>query len=113
MARSLAAFVLCLVLGIALYPALIGMLVRLHAGQRVPAYGPRSHLVKAGTPTMGGLLFCALAVIAWLAFDRGRAGFLIVFALVAGAGLGALDDIANDGEPSVWKGLLNESPCRD
>jgi phospho-N-acetylmuramoyl-pentapeptide-transferase len=95
MTRSLAAFVLCLVLGIALYPALIGMLVRLHAGQRVQAYGPRSHLVKAGTPTMGGLLFSALAVIAWLALDRGRAGFLIVFALVAGAGLGALDDVAN------------------
>jgi phospho-N-acetylmuramoyl-pentapeptide-transferase len=34
-------------------------------------------------------------VLVWLLLDRSRAGFLIVFALVSGAGLGILDDIAN------------------
>ena len=95
MSRSLAAFALTLVLGVVLYPAMIGLLARWRAGQRVQAYGPATHLLKAGTPTMGGLLFCGLAVLTWLGLDRSRAGFLIVFAVVAGAGLGVLDDVAN------------------
>ena len=95
MRASLAAFVLCIVLGALLYPLVIGALAHAHAGQRIQAYGPSTHRVKAGTPTMGGVLFCALAVLAWVIFDHSRAGFVIVFALVAGAGLGVLDDLAN------------------
>jgi phospho-N-acetylmuramoyl-pentapeptide-transferase len=44
---------------------------------------------------MGGILFCALAFVAWLAFDHSRSGFVLAFALLAGAGLGVLDDLAN------------------
>jgi phospho-N-acetylmuramoyl-pentapeptide-transferase len=95
MSRSFAAFGMCLVGGIFLYPALIGRLARWHAGQQVQDYSPRSHAVKAGTPTMGGILFCALAVVAWLALDRSRTGFLVVFALCAGGAVGLLDDLAN------------------
>jgi phospho-N-acetylmuramoyl-pentapeptide-transferase len=92
-----AAVVLVLAFGAAvvLYPWLTTQLARRGAGQRVASYGPTSHLVKQGTPTMGGLLFCAVAVAAWLAFDRSRSGFVIVFALAAGAVLGLLDDRAN------------------
>src|ERR1019366_8094300 len=61
------------------------------ARQRVQAYNPQSHMIKAGTPTMGGLLFCAIAVVAWLVFDRSRLGFVVVFALGAG---GLLDGLA-------------------
>lgn len=95
MLRSLAAFAACLVAGITLYPAVVGALAAHRAGQRVQAYGPSSHLVKAGTPTMGGLLFCALAVVTWMLLDHSRAGFLIAFAVTGGATLGVLDDIAN------------------
>ncbi|HZS13505.1 MAG TPA: phospho-N-acetylmuramoyl-pentapeptide-transferase [Candidatus Dormibacteraeota bacterium] len=95
MKTSLGAFVLCLVLGAVLYPVVIGALARAHAGQRVQAYAPSTHRVKASTPTMGGILFCALAVLAWLFFDRSRSGFVLAFALIAGAGLGVLDDLAN------------------
>ncbi|MDN5346811.1 MAG: phospho-N-acetylmuramoyl-pentapeptide-transferase [Clostridia bacterium] len=38
------------------WPGII-LLTRLRAGQNVRSDGPRSHLAKAGTPTMGGLLF--------------------------------------------------------
>ncbi|TMC47945.1 MAG: phospho-N-acetylmuramoyl-pentapeptide-transferase [Chloroflexi bacterium] len=93
--RSFAAFLLCLVAGLALYPALIGMLARQRAGQRISGYGPATHLVKAGTPTMGGLLFCLLAAITWLLLDHSRAGFVVVFAVLAGGGLGLLDDLDN------------------
>jgi phospho-N-acetylmuramoyl-pentapeptide-transferase len=95
MKGSLGAFALCLVAGVLLYPVVIGALAHAHAGQRIQTYGPATHRVKAGTPTMGGVLFCALAFLAWLVFDHSRAGFVLAFALAAGAGLGVLDDIAN------------------
>jgi phospho-N-acetylmuramoyl-pentapeptide-transferase len=93
--RPALAFAGSLVVGLLLYPALIATLARLRAGQRVQSYGPATHLVKAGTPTMGGILFCALPVASWLLLDHGRAGFLVVFALVGGAAIGVVDDIAN------------------
>ena len=95
MIRSAAAFVLCLVAGVAFYPMVIGALARARAGQRIQAYNPATHLVKAGTPTMGGLFFCLLAVVAWAVLDHTRAGFVIAFAVAAGAALGVLDDVAN------------------
>jgi phospho-N-acetylmuramoyl-pentapeptide-transferase len=81
--------------GMALYPWLTTQLARSGAGQRVQTYNPSSHMVKMGTPTMGGVLFCAIAVLAWLAFDRSRVGFVAVFALGAGAAVGLLDDRDN------------------
>ncbi|MFN2569401.1 MAG: phospho-N-acetylmuramoyl-pentapeptide-transferase [Candidatus Dormibacteria bacterium] len=95
MRHAAGAFALTLATGLALYPAFISLLARLRAGQRVAAYGPGSHAVKEGTATMGGLLFCALAVLVWLLFDRSRSGFVAVFALSAGASVGLLDDLAN------------------
>jgi phospho-N-acetylmuramoyl-pentapeptide-transferase len=87
--------VLAFAAGMALYPWLTTQLARGGAGQRVQAYNPSSHMVKMGTPTMGGILFCVIAVVAWLAFDRSRVGFVAVFALGAGATLGLLDDRDN------------------
>jgi phospho-N-acetylmuramoyl-pentapeptide-transferase len=81
--------------GLALYPWLTTQLARGGARQRVQTYNPSSHMVKMGTPTMGGILFCVIAVVAWLAFDRSRVGFVAVFALGAGATLGLLDDRDN------------------
>lgn len=95
MSRSLIAFAICLWGGIALYPALIGRLARAGARQRVQSYNPDTHRIKTGTPTMGGMLFCILAIVAWLILDRSRAGFLVAFALVGGGLLGILDDVAN------------------
>ena len=95
MTRVLITAAACFVAGVALYPALITLLHRLGAGQMVQRYMPASHRAKAGTPTMGGLLFCLMGVAAWLAADRSLAGFVAVFALVGGAVVGALDDVAN------------------
>jgi len=73
---------LCFVAGVVLYPILLTVLVRFGAGQKVQRYNPTSHRIKAGTPTMGGILFCLLTVVAWLVFDRSRAGFIVIYALV-------------------------------
>jgi phospho-N-acetylmuramoyl-pentapeptide-transferase len=101
---------LAFVAGVVLYPAFIGLLVRLGARQHVASYSPASHRAKEGTPTLGGALFCLIAIVAFLAVDRSRSGFLIVFALLAGAIAGGLDDVINISDISrlgltVWQKL--------
>lgn len=93
--HALGAAAIGVVGGVLLYPLLIGALARAGTRQRVQDYNPLSHRVKQGTPTMGGLLFVALALVAWLVLDRSRAGFVLFFALGAGALLGFIDDLAN------------------
>lgn len=93
--RTIVGFVTALAVGLVLYPALITVLARFRAGQRIQAYGASGHHVKAGTPTMGGLLFVVLAVIVYGFYDHSRSGFISIFALACGAGLGLLDDLAN------------------
>ena len=95
MIRAVVLLAASFLIGLVLYPPLVSALVRRGLGQRVAAYGPLSHRVKEGTPTLGGVLFCAIAIAAWLILDRSREGFIAVFALVGGAALGALDDIIN------------------
>ena len=95
MIRAVAVLLISFAVGVALYPALLTALVRRSLGQHVAAYGPISHRVKEGTPTLGGVLFCVIALAAWLILDRGREGFIAVFALGGGAALGAFDDIVN------------------
>jgi len=71
------------------------LLVRFGARQHVASYSPASHRAKEGTPTLGGVLFCLVVLIAWIAVDRSREGFVAIFALLAGAIAGGLDDIVN------------------
>ncbi|MFZ0130052.1 MAG: phospho-N-acetylmuramoyl-pentapeptide-transferase [Candidatus Dormiibacterota bacterium] len=102
--------VLAFVAGVLLYPAYIGLLVRFGARQHVASYSPASHRAKEGTPTLGGALFCFIALIGWLAVDRSREGFVAIFALLAGAIAGGLDDIVNIRDVtrmglSVWQKL--------
>ena len=47
-------------------PAVIRMLAAVKAGQVVRSDGPQSHLIKAGTPTMGGALILLSIAIATL-----------------------------------------------
>ena len=57
-------------LGIAMFmgPRVIRMLTNLKMGQPIRDDGPQTHLVKAGTPTMGGaliLLGISVATLCW------------------------------------------------
>ena len=54
-----AGFVLAVVLGKLLIPALRA----LKAGQSIREIGPKWHNGKAGTPTMGGLMFIAASLL--------------------------------------------------
>ncbi|MFT8391804.1 MAG: phospho-N-acetylmuramoyl-pentapeptide-transferase [Sporolactobacillus sp.] len=47
-------------------PLVIPMLRRLHFGQYIREEGPKSHQKKAGTPTMGGVIFLISLIVAVL-----------------------------------------------
>ena len=87
------AFLTALAVSLALGPLLIPVLRRLKVQQTVRDDGPARHLAKAGTPTMGGLIFLpawALATWAW-------AGWSLSVFLVLVGGLGfALLGFADD-----------------
>jgi len=91
---DLATFVISLVVGLVLYPPVISTLRRLKAGQVIQEELPDSHQKKAGTPTGGGILFVAIAVLGGiLATIAGHAGALPALSgLVAGGLIGLADD---------------------
>ncbi|MDF1555122.1 MAG: phospho-N-acetylmuramoyl-pentapeptide-transferase [Deferrisomatales bacterium] len=66
--RAVLGMLTALLLALFLGPRLIAALQRLRVGQSIRGDGPQSHLAKAGTPTMGGLLILfslGAAVVAW------------------------------------------------
>jgi phospho-N-acetylmuramoyl-pentapeptide-transferase len=87
-------FAVAFAIALALYPFAIRTLRRIRAGQVIQEELPESHQLKAGTPTGGGIVFVALAIIAGgLATIAGHAGALPAAAgLVAGGLLGLADD---------------------
>ena len=76
-----------------LSPVLIPFLVKLKFGQNVRDDGPKTHLRKAGTPTMGGVIILLSFVAASLFFLRDNYTGLMLLFMTAGFGLiGFLDD---------------------
>ncbi|NLC07482.1 MAG: phospho-N-acetylmuramoyl-pentapeptide-transferase [Syntrophomonadaceae bacterium] len=79
----------CLILG----PVLIPILRRLKFGQSVRDDGPKRHLTKAGTPTMGGILFLAGIVTAVLVWAPLNPEVYVLLGITLGYGLiGFIDD---------------------
>ena len=79
-----------------LMPPYIRLLHWIGMGKKIREDGPGSHLVKQGTPTMGGVLIVAVVLsLAYLfdAMDASTYSPLAVLALVGA--LGALDDFLN------------------
>lgn len=66
--RSILSVLTALALSFLIGPKVIRWLIRLKVGQSVRLDGPQSHLVKTGTPTMGGVMILfsvAVAVLLW------------------------------------------------
>ena len=61
---TLASFLLTLLFGRFVIP----MLCALHAGQSIREVGPQWHNTKAGTPTMGGIMFIAAIILCTVGF---------------------------------------------
>jgi phospho-N-acetylmuramoyl-pentapeptide-transferase len=83
------AFVIALLLG----PLFIPFLRRLKFGQSIRAEGPQGHQKKAGTPTMGGLIFLIAMTITALKFsERSFELYLLLFVTLGYGLVGFLDD---------------------
>src|SRR5262245_47713483 len=68
--RSAGAVLTAVLLSLLLGPAFVRTLRRLSVGQNIRELGPQAHQVKAGTPTMGGLLILFAATIPTLLWAR-------------------------------------------
>jgi phospho-N-acetylmuramoyl-pentapeptide-transferase len=64
--RAILGVLTALVISFLVGPEMIRRLGRYQIGQRVRTDGPQTHLVKAGTPTMGGALILVAVVISTL-----------------------------------------------
>ena len=83
----------------------VEVLRRLHIGKQIRETGPQSHMVKTGTPTMGGILILVPVVLITLALNlarllqeslTGSSILLPLFVLISFGILGAIDD---------WEGI--------
>ncbi len=93
--QILVAAVLALVLAGVLFPLWIRLLRFRNIGQQVRADGPQGHLVKQGTPTMGGVLILLVVSIVYLSLGEvGRHGITALIALLGCGLLGFIDDYA-------------------
>ena len=101
--RAVLATLTALFIGLLCGPAVIRRLTAMKIGQAVRQDGPQTHLVKSGTPTMGGVLVLfaiAFATILW--FDLSNRFVWIVLWVTLGFGaLGWVDD---------WRKVVYKDP---
>jgi phospho-N-acetylmuramoyl-pentapeptide-transferase len=101
--RAIFGVLTALVISMWIGPALIRRLTLLKLGQTVRDDGPQSHLSKAGTPTMGGLMILIAIFVATLLWaDLGnRFVWVALFTLGTFGLIGFVDD---------WKKIVNKDP---
>lgn len=109
--RAVIAILTGLVICLGLGPHLIRRLQLLQIGQVVRNDGPESHLSKAGTPTMGGLMILIsifATVLLWARLDNPYV-WIVLFVLGAFGSIGFIDDYRKvvrkntDGLVARWK----------
>jgi phospho-N-acetylmuramoyl-pentapeptide-transferase len=110
MVPVLIAGLLAMIAGVVLGPRFIETLRARNLGQQIRAEGPAAHVVKQGTPTMGGLLIVTCSVLPFLALSQYTAEGLTVLFIVLGCGaIGFTDDYLklrqgrSLGLPGRWK----------
>ena len=91
------ALVLAFVCVFVLMPAYLRLLKYAGFGKRVRReFGPEWHIVKEGTPTMGGLLLTGIVIVLALLLDVVDAStYAVLLALLGVTLLGAFDDWLN------------------
>ena len=88
-----AAIVACLITAL-LMPSFIALMRKDGIGQQVRADGPQTHLVKQGTPTMGGVIILVGMLVTVFLFARWTPDLILCVAATIATGLlGLLDDV--------------------
>jgi len=87
--NAILGFLISLFLGKLIIP----MLRRLHAGQSIREDGPKSHMVKSGTPTIGGSIFLISILITNILMRNFKISVLmILFSTFEFGAVGFIDD---------------------
>ena len=92
--RSASAAIFALLISFLIGPWIIHKLKHLQIGENIRSTGPKSHLKKKGTPTMGGvLILCAVLLPTFLFAKLDNVYIQIIFLSTIWMGLiGFLDD---------------------
>ena len=87
--------IIALITSLILGPIFIPILHKLKFGQNIRGEGPKSHLKKAGTPTMGGIIFFIAAAVTVLVmhYHFGSKVMILFYSLLAFGFIGFLDDM--------------------
>ena len=101
--RAVLATMTALVISFLIGPKMITWLARMKIGQAVRDDGPQTHLVKAGTPTMGGALILVAIVVTTLLWANLSNRFVWVVLLVT-LGFGAV------GWVDDWRKVVYRNP---
>ncbi len=101
--RAVLAAMTALLIGLSFGPMVIRRLTALKIGQPIRDYGVQTHLVKAGTPTMGGvLILLSIGISTLLWFDWSNRFVWIVMVVTLGFGaIGWVDD---------WRKVVDKNP---
>ncbi|HUD43211.1 MAG TPA: phospho-N-acetylmuramoyl-pentapeptide-transferase [Dokdonella sp.] len=92
--RAIMSALTALAVSLLVGPGVIRKLAQVKAGQVIRSDGPQTHLVKAGTPTMGGgLILLAISVSTLLWMDlRNRYVWIVLAVTLAFGAIGFYDD---------------------
>jgi phospho-N-acetylmuramoyl-pentapeptide-transferase len=92
--RAVLATMTALVISFVVGPSMIRKLTQYKIGQAVRDDGPQSHLIKAGTPTMGGaLILVSIAITTLLWADlRNRFVWVVLLVTLGFGAIGWIDD---------------------
>ena len=101
--RAVMAALTALVMGLVAGPWVIRRLTRLKIGQPIRGYGMESHLLKSGTPTMGGVLILLCITVSTLLWFEWSNRFVWIVLLVT-LGFGAI------GWADDWRKVVNKDP---
>ena len=92
--RTIGGTLTALMLSILLGPALIRFLTYIQFSQSIRGDGPKSHLSKSGTPTMGGLIIISSLIISTLLWSDFQNPYIwiLIFITISFSTIGFLDD---------------------
>ena len=92
--RIIYAAVTAFLIAFAMAPWVIRKLQEIKLGQQIRDDGPKRHLVKSGTPTMGGILIIFAVILSTLLWAdmTNRYVWLVVIATVGFGAVGFIDD---------------------
>lgn len=116
--RAVFATMTAMAIGLFAGPTVIRMLTRMKVGQAVRTDGPQTHLIKSGTPTMGGaLILIAIGISTLLWMDWSNRFIWVVLVVTLGFGaIGWVDDYRKvvykdpkgmpSGQKYFWQSLI-------